>query len=59
MDNPAGPKTPGSGNTERIIKIIVPVEIDGREFAEITAEYTEEALRKRKEREERKKGEVA
>ena len=36
--------------------IVVPVEIDGREVAKVTAPYTEEELNKRQARENRKKG---
>lgn len=40
-------------------RVEVPVEIDGREVARATAEFTEEELKKREERDKRKKGEVA
>ena len=44
MDNPVGPKTPGSGNTGRKITIVVPLNINGREFARATGEAVYEEM---------------
>ena len=41
-----------------VYRVEVPVEIDGREVARATAEFTEEELKKREERDKRKKGEA-
>ena len=38
--------------------VIIPVELDGKEVARITAPYTEEELNKRERRNRRKKGKV-
>jgi phage-related protein len=47
-----------SYSTNHEYTIVVPVEVDGREFARVTAPYTQEELDRREMRNNRKQGKV-